>query len=142
MVTPTHVYMTEIAGFRHNKPENSESIYAGGANGAIYVLVGGKWTRSKVSAGDMLKQQEENGRTVPSSCRYLREEAVNGEAAAVYASHVETEDMKSDATTWISKSKGLPLRTELDLDIGGALGKTHTSIRYEYSNVHPPAGVQ
>ena len=119
MVTPTHVYITNTGGIRKDKAENSESIYAGGANSAIYIMVGGKWTRTRLTAGDMLKQQEENHRTAPSNCRYLRE-----------------------ATTWISKNKGLPLRAEVDLDVGGALGKSHMSMRFDYSNVHPPAGVQ
>jgi hypothetical protein len=48
---------------------------------------------------------------------------VNGEAAAVYSQHVETENDKMDVQVWISKSKGLPLREELDVDVGGKLGK-------------------
>lgn len=142
MLTPAHSYIVGTGGYHKSKPDNSESIYAGGTNGAIYVMVGGKWTRSKITVGDLLKQQEENIRTVKATCRYLRDEVVNGEAAAVYASHTETDDMKSDSTVWISKSRGLPLRSEMDLDVGGALGKSHTSIRYDYTNVRPPAGVQ
>jgi hypothetical protein len=32
----------------------------------------------------------------------------------------------------------LPLRSEIDMDVGGSMGKSHRSSRYEYSNVQPP----
>jgi hypothetical protein len=63
---------------------------------------------------------------------------MNGEAVAVYSTHSETQDVKSDAQLWISKSKGVPLREELRIDVGGKLGKSHYSMRYEYGNVQPP----
>jgi hypothetical protein len=66
---------------------------------------------------------------------------VNGEAAALYMAHSENDDVKSDAQTWISKSKGLPLRTEEDIDTGGG-DKRHMSIRYEYGNIQAPAVMQ
>jgi hypothetical protein len=141
LVTPTHLYSSETTVSRGNKPRTIEMIYAGGANAAIYILIDAKWTRSKMDGATMAKQEEENRRNSKYSCRYVRDEAVNGEAAVVYTSHAETEDLKSDATTWISKSRGLPLRTELELDLDDP-NKSHTSVRYEYTNVRPPAGVQ
>ena len=39
---------------------------------------------------------------------------------------------------WISKATGLPLREEMDTDTGGVIGKSHRSMRYEYSDVKPP----
>jgi hypothetical protein len=142
LVTPTHLYSSEGTGSSGNKTNMSEMIYSGGANTAIYILIGAKWTRSKMDGAAMAKQEEENRRNSKYSCRYVRDEAVNGEPAAVYASHAEIEGMKSDATTWISKSKGLPLRVELDHDPDDPISKSHTLLRYEYTNVRPPAGVQ
>ena len=84
----------------------------------------------------MLEQEKENREHGKATCRYLREEVVGGEAAAVYSAHSENEDVKSDGQVWISKN-GLPLREELDIDIGDP-GKMHHSIRYEYSNVQVP----
>ena len=40
----------------------------------------------------------------------------------------------SDSTTWISKAKGLPLHSDIDMEGG----KSHISTRYEYGNVKPP----
>jgi hypothetical protein len=130
-----HVYNTEkLAGGRTRV---GELIYA---NGIIYILVEGKWIRSKMTPEDMLKQQQENIRNSKTTCRHVRDELVNGEAAALYSIQTENEDIKSEGQTWISKSKGLPLRTEEDIDPGP--DQQHMSIRYEYSNVHAPAGVQ
>lgn len=134
--TPVHLYMTQVAAFRGGKPQSSESIFAGGA---IYIQVRGTWKRSPMSLEEMRRQREENIRDAKSmSCRYLRDEAVDGEAAAVYSSQSETEDTKSSSTLWVSKRTGLPLKNEIDLDTGGKLGKEHSSVRYDYSNVRPP----
>jgi len=71
----------------------------------------------------------------------VRDESVNGEATAVYTEHTENEGIKGDGQTWVSKSRGLPLRTEEDLDTGDG-DKRHMSIRYEYNNVSAPAGIR
>lgn len=137
--TPTHLYATETSALRGGKPEPRESIYAGGA---IYIQMRGQWKRSPMSTQDMRKQQEENVRNAKSmSCRYLRDETVNGETAAVYHSQNETEGVKSQAVLWISKRTGLPLRSENDIDTGDK-DKMHLVIRYDYAGVRPPAGVR
>lgn len=133
LVTPSHVFSTDGAGPRAGAKPESESIYFGGA---IYLKVNGKWIRSKMTAQQMLDQEKENREHGSATCRYLREEIVGGEAVAVYNAHSENEDVKSDGQMWISK-KGLPLREELDIDIGDP-GKMHKSVRYEYSNVQAP----
>jgi hypothetical protein len=59
----------------------------------------------------------------------------------VYGTHSERSDgghITSDGQVWISKSRGLPLRDEIDIDSGGPAGKNHYSGRYEYTNVQPP----
>ncbi len=139
IATPTHVYATEVAARRGGKPQVNESIYAGGA---IYVQVKGVWRRSPMSVQDMQKQQEENQLHAKSmACRYLRDETIDGESAAVYRAQADSEAGKSDATLWISKRTGLPLRSENDLGAGEA-DKMHLSIRYVYAGVRPPAGVK
>lgn len=140
VATPSHAYVTRTAASLPGKIDTTESIYAGGA---IYVKVKGAWHRSGMSAADMQKQQEENRRdTTGMSCRYLRDEVVNGEAAAVYGSDIKDEGDSSSAMIWISKSKGVPLRIERDANAGGKAGKSHMAIRYEYGAIQPPAGVK
>lgn len=134
--TPTHVYTTETAAFRADgKPTTSEAIYV---SGAVYVKVNGKWIRSAIIPEEIFQQEAGTQGNSKATCRYLHQESTNGEAAEVYGMHSEAEDAKLDAQLWISRSKRLPLREELDMDIGGKLGKSHRSMRYEYGNVQPP----
>ena len=113
-----------------------ETIYVGGY---VYIKVAStsSWSRGP-TAQQVLKQEQENQQSSKQTCHYLRDESVNGERAAVYSMHAERSDQKSDGQVWISKTSGLPLRQELDLDSGGKSGKNHHSMRYEYKNVQPP----
>ena len=63
---------------------------------------------------------------------------MNGKSAALYSTHSESEHGKNDNQIWVSKSKGLILRQETDLYSNRGNGKTHLSVRYEYSNVQAP----
>ncbi|HEV3329935.1 MAG TPA: hypothetical protein VG096_03070 [Bryobacteraceae bacterium] len=124
--TPNHTYTTtNMSGVT----QTVESISTGGT---IYAKVNGKW-----SAGTTTKEMkaitEKNRQTNKPTCRYLNDEPVNGEMAAVYTLHNGSPTV-TDSKTWISKTKGLPLRSETDLDSG----KNHISTRYEYGNVKPP----
>ncbi len=129
--TPHHAYMTQVNG---KKQEVREEI---SVDGAIYVQVNGKWKKSPLTVQDLLKQQQENRATAKNmSCRHLRDEAVNGEAAEVYSAHAENEGIASDSLVWISKSKNQILRQEDDIDETDT--KFHVSVRYEYTNVAAP----
>jgi hypothetical protein len=139
ILTAHHSYQTEVSA-GHKDPKSAEAIYTGGLNGAVYILVSGKWQRSRWGPEDSLKQKEENIRNTKASCRYVRDEAVSGEAAAMYTIHTESEDVKSDGTIWIGKSRGTPLREEMGSDISP--GKMHIAVRYDYSNVRAPDGVK
>jgi hypothetical protein len=114
----------------------NETIYAGGS---AYIKVSGKWSRSEWTLDRIMKQEQENRQQSKYTCRYLRDESINGEAAAVYSTHSERlhPQVKSDGQMWISKSKGLPLRAEMDIDGGDGM-KHHHSTHYEYTNVQPP----
>ena len=137
---PVHIYTVETGAARGNQPSNGESIYT--ASGAVYVMARGKWSRSRMTVAELKAARSESKETPKQTCRYVRDEGVNGEPAAVYSSHSDHEDFKVDLTVWISKSRNLPLRSESDMDVGGSMGKSHTSMRYDYTNVRPPAGVQ
>ena len=134
---PSHAYELETNTARPSHSAiNHEVIRTGGT---IYVMIGGKWKKSPISDAQMRVQEQENWKTAKNvSCKYLRDESVNGQSAAVYHTHSETEDNKEDGQAWISKSKGLILRLEEDVDSGYG-DKSHRSIRYEYTNVQAPA---
>jgi hypothetical protein len=145
ITTATHIYSTmdlgSNAGGRpgSNETVRTETIYVGGS---AYTKVGERWSRSQWTPEQVRKQEEENRQKSKYTCRYVRDESVNGETAAVYSTHAERSDpdtgqIKSDGQIWISKSKGLPLRQEFDIDSGDS-AKHHHSARYEYTNVQPP----
>ena len=133
---PNHGYATQTHGPKSAPiTSTTESIWI---NGVIYIQMKGAWKKSGMTVADMRAQEAENRKNAKNtSCKYLRDESVNGEAAAVYSAHSETEGVKSDATVWISKSKGLILRQEDDMDMGDP-DKMHISIRYEYGGVKAP----
>jgi len=147
VTSPTHIYgtMSPVANTdgepRTDEAIHTETIYVGGS---AYTKVGGRWSRGGWTPQQVMKQEQENRQKSKYTCRYLRDESVNGETAAVYTTHSERDgqesvgQIKSDGQVWISKSRGLPLRQELDIDSGRKSGKHHHSVRYEYGNVQPP----
>lgn len=135
--TPAHIHTTETAAFRAGgKPTNIETIYSGGA---IYVRLHDKWIRSNMTTREMLGQEKENRKTGAATCVRLPDEQVDGASAFVFRTHEKTEDRTVVTQTWISKTTGLLLRQDVDIDVGGKLGKSQRSSRYEYGNVRPPA---
>jgi outer membrane lipoprotein-sorting protein len=130
---PTHLYMTDTAG---GKTRSSETIYL---NNKTYFQVNSGWKATPLT--DQAKK-ETAALDPAATCRVVRDEAVNGEAATVYSIHRQTADDKSDSQMWVSKSRGVPLKLEMDIDVGGTAGKSHRTIRYEYTNVKAPASVQ
>jgi hypothetical protein len=142
MTVPTHIYTAMSPGLsngstpRPSDTIHNETIYVGGS---AYVKVSGKWSRSEWPPQRIMKQEQENRQQSKTTCRYLRDELVDGEAAAVYGAHAERShpDTKSDGQIWISKSRGLPLRDEMDIDAGDG-SRHHHSTHYEYTNVQPP----
>jgi hypothetical protein len=136
---PNHMFLTETAQFRKNGPLTGETIFTGQVR---YVLIRGHWIKSPITSEDGLKQAIENRKTAQNiSCQFLRDDLVNAEPASVYHEHFEVEDAKKDGQIWLSKRTGLLLRLEQDTDVGGAMGKSHSSIRYEYKDIRPPADV-
>ena len=136
---PNHMFLIETAQFRKNGPLTGETIFTGQIR---YVLIRGHWIKSPISSEDSLKQAKENRETAKNiSCQFLRDDVVNGEPASLYHEHFEVEDARKDGQIWLSKRTGLLLRLEQDTDVGGAMGKSHSSIRYEYKDIRPPADV-
>jgi len=135
--TPYHAYVTRTMQIRGSKSESSEAIFVGGV---AYIQVKGTWKRSLHTAEQQRKQKLEDRQNSHNvACKYLRDETVNGEMAHVFAVHTENDVAKSNATIWVSMSRGLLIRNEQDIDVGGAGGTSHVSTRYEYSNIVPPA---
>lgn len=129
--TPVHLYVSSAT---HGQTTTVESIYAGGHS---YVKVNDKWSSMGETASFKDMMQKKRQQSSSAVCSYVKDEAVNGEVAAVYnMTAVLAHGGKLTSQMWISKSKGLTLRQEDDIET--SRGTTHNSTRYEYSNVKPP----
>ena len=134
VATPSHSYTTSTAA-KGGSPQTGETIMT---RGKKYIRANGKWMDSHVTTAEVLDQEKENENSGRSSCQFVRSESVNGDIASLYHIQRETGNFKEDSQIWISKSTGLPLREEQDVDYGGAIGKRHNSGRFEYGNIQPP----
>jgi hypothetical protein len=72
------------------------------------------------------------------TCSYLRDEVVDGQAAAVYRERYQSKTGSTDAQIWISKTSGLLLREEQDGNVTGK-GKGHISYRWTPAEPHRAA---
>ena len=136
-----HMYLLDSANtdaaLHGGKPTTGEVISAGGS---MYVLTHGKWVKSPVSLAEM-KKSRDTTLLAKETCSHLRDESVNGEAATVWRTHMTNEMATYDTDMWISKSRGVVLKAISVTDVGGPMGKSTVSARYDYTNVRPPAGV-
>lgn len=132
--TSHHAYSTIASA--GSQPMENEAIQI---DGKMYVKIQNAWKTSPISEKDALNQIKENLRSAKAfTCRHDRDETIDGEAAAVYKTHQDSEDIKSDAEIWISKSRGLILREVVDHPEDHMRITTH----YEYNHVTTPVGVQ
>lgn len=141
ITTPTHIYSTmDTIPKNGAKPPVDETMYVETIyfGERVYTKFAGSWSLSPMTPQQVMKQEQENRKNSKPTCAYLRDEPVDGESAAVYSIRAETSDRRSDGQVWISKSRGLPLRQELDIDTVDKSGKNHHTMRYEYKNVQPP----
>jgi hypothetical protein len=134
VTTPSHSYTTSTA-VNGGKATEAETIFA---NGQKYIRARGKWMRLPVTSQDVLEQEREKQEHGKSTCQFLRNESVNGEAAMLYSVHREYDEVKEDGQMWVSRGTGLLLRVEEDFDDGGNKVKDHRSTRFEYGNIRPP----
>ena len=138
---PFHIYTIDSAGtdaaLHGGRPTTTESIWTGTT---YYVMVRGKWVKSRVDIAEMRKDRDSSS-TAKTTCSHLRDESVNGEPAAAWRIHSVQESETRDTNLWISRRTGLPLKSDVHHDIGGAMGRSHVISRYEYTNVRAPAGV-
>jgi hypothetical protein len=136
--TPNHQYMSQSSAtdalIHGGKLRTSESI---STSDASFVKIKDQWRKVPFSVQEMLKQQEDARLNSNESCRFLQDDTSEGDAS-VYDSHSETPKGTSDLKIWISKANGLPLREEIDLDLGGDTGKSHSTVRFDYDHVDPP----
>jgi hypothetical protein len=133
---PTHIYMTETAGSNGGKISNGETIYL---NGTMYTSLNGVWRKSPMTVQELADARKASGKDL-GTCSMVHDEPVGVEPATLYIVHKRTPDDTVDTQIWVSKLRGLPLKQINDIDVGGgARGKSHAEIRFEYTGVSAPA---
>ncbi len=132
--TPSHSFTTST-GINGGKPREAETIFT---NGQKYIRVRGKWMRIPVNSQDVVEQEKEKEQQGKATCQLLRTESVNGETAMLYSIQRDYEDVKESGQLWVSKSSGMLLRAEFDIDSPDNKVKEHRSSRFEYGNIQPP----
>jgi hypothetical protein len=132
---PSHNMMTTTG--LGPAPMLSESI---NINGVSYVKIKDRWMKSPMSAQQMIAAAKDQiSKAKVYKCSELPDETVNGTAAKVYSSHVESATGMTDTEVWVAKATGLPLKSEIEMNLRGR--KSHVSVRYDYNNVKAPEGV-
>jgi len=139
--TPNHQFMSQSSAtyaLQHGgQLRTGESITT---KDASYVKMMDTWQKVPFTPEEMVEQQEEARRNAKSVCHFLHNDPAEGDVQ-VYETQSATEKGKSDIQIWISKTSGLPLREEIDLDLADA-GKSHSSVRFDYDHVDLPPEVK
>jgi hypothetical protein len=138
VMTPNHEYMIQTEGADKSKREQREVINTGTVQ---YFLVGGEWHTMKETPKETLQRERENEASSEVTCRYLRDESVEGVSTAVFSEHSKTDTGESNALVWIAKGSAMPVREQVDMDPGNP-GARHLEVRIVYSNVQAPSGVK
>ena len=117
-------------------PQRIEMVFK---NDKAYTLMNGAWSSMAFSAQDQLAMintsSERAAKTA--TCQRVGSEAINGEAATVFASHDDAHGKAIDARLWLSDKTGLPLKSEVHM-----AGGTVLTDEFRYTNVDVPAGVK
>jgi hypothetical protein len=105
LTAPNHSYMkTSLPNVNGGKPADSEFINTGKAR--YMKQDDGTWAAAS-SSQEELDQMADNREENQYTCRFIRDESIDGVAASLYEFRADTGLITK---TWLSKSNGLPVR--------------------------------
>ena len=147
--SPNHIFASQTGSGPAGLVAKSETINVGDKSYVRLVDVhAGKakigddgWAIARRSPQEIAKATLEEMRdsakeTRNYKCTHVRDETVDGVAAAVYSEHAETDYGKSDTQIWISKDQGLILKYQ-------AISADMTiNYRYLYTDIRAPANAK
>ena len=133
--TPVHAYSTMGGLTNGTAPQQIETITIGDL---AYTKIGAEWKASKARRleAEFMEQMKLHPGAI--RCKQEADEPFDGEAAAVYRMRLQEGNKIVDCKMWVSKARGLMIHTTIDIQLNGAV--TNVSVRYDYNNVHVPAG--
>ena len=135
--TPVHQKVSIESAAAPGRPILSEVIRT---NDTMYMQIRGQWMTKAYDPQVSATEARAAMQKAPHTCTRLRSEAVDGQAADLYSVQSKTETFSTDAQIWISSASGLPLLQRTEMHTGGG-GSNRHEVRFDYSNVTPPAGV-
>lgn len=110
-------------------------------NDKVYTRYNGAWSSMAFPAQDQIDTINKVASTTRPgadySCQKVGNESINGESAAVFASHDASHGKVTDSRIWLSDKTGLPLKSEIHLSNG-----TVVRDEFRYTNVDAPPGVK
>ncbi|MEO6922323.1 MAG: hypothetical protein ABI142_00720 [Bryocella sp.] len=134
--TPNHMFMTTTAAYNAG-PETGETITTADT---MYVKVGKTWQKRPYNSQQEATAMVDAYKTANMVCQHLRDDTVAGEPVAIYNTQDKQEGgAPVNSQLWISIARGVPVKQTMDMDVGGKFGKSHSEMRYDYSNVQAPA---
>ena len=136
MVHQRHIASHAIAMVRQNggAPVKQESILIGGA---MYFKNGEIWLSVPMPPRRLTDFYQKSDKDVKVTCARAADEAIDGEAAAVYTEHaVRNNGDVNDNRTWLSKKTGLALK--LENRFKNAQGTSEIVATFDYRNVKAP----
>ena len=135
--TPVHQKVSIESAAAPGRPLLSEIIRT---NDTLYMQIRGQWMAKPYDPQVSATEARAAMQKAPHTCTRVRSEAVDGQAADLYSVQSKTETFSPESQIWISPSSGLPLRQRTEMQTGGG-GSNRHEVRFDYSNVTPPAGV-
>lgn len=124
-----HATLTQSDG------RTSNGITAGGVS---YLQIGNVWKLSPLSPRDNQARSDENLRNAKSYvCQSLPDSIIDGVAVTNYRTRTQTEEAVVESKISISKSSGLAIQVDNDVDAGEG-NKSHYTTRYSYTGIHAP----
>jgi hypothetical protein len=131
-VTPYHMVMErDDPAHRHN-----EMIQTADTS---YMLIKDKWRAVPYNPQERVKDLKESAKDQKITCQSLGRDSIDGQRTEHYSAHTESNEAgSSSGEIWISVDTGLVLQERLIHSEDGR--KTTTNIKFDYTNVSPPAG--
>lgn len=102
----------------------------------LYTLVEGKWNSMAINRAQMEQQIQASLKTGSITCKKVGSDNVNGEAASIYTAHDVQQGNNVDTRTWISDSRGIPVKSEARISNGANVQTISMTI--SYNNVTAP----
>jgi outer membrane lipoprotein-sorting protein len=103
----------------------------------MYMQIRRIWTSKQVTSKELIDKANKAELKAQMTCTKSGDEAVDGRAASLYAVETKISGRATHSRIWISKSDGLPLKTEVKLQGGESMSSI-----FDYKNVSPPPGAK